>query len=288
MAKIGVVGSILLFVTLILGALGCLLLYSTSGGSYEPWAEKQAYTIAAFLFVILFLQFVPLKLIYKSSYALYLISLFLLIIADFLGHTAMGAQRWLRLGDVNFQPSEVCKLAIIMSLARYFHELSFNSIGNIWSLLIPLVMIFVPVALILRQPNLGTAVIIVIFSGMIFFATGVRIWKFAAVLIVISISVPLVWHDMHDYQKQRITTFLHPEDDILGSGYNIMQSKIAIGSGGLYGRGLLSGTQTQLSFLPEKHTDFIFTVLAEEFGFYGVALTIFLYSILLISYYIHY
>ncbi len=286
MERFGIIGLLLFITIIILSSLGCLLLYSTAGGLYQPWAAKQAYAILLFLCIIIVIQFIPLRIIYKSSYICLGFGLASLIVADFIGHTAMGAQRWLKLGDVNFQPSELCKLAIIMSLARYFHDLSFSSIRKVKFIVLPIIIIIIHVILILRQPNLGTASIILILSSIMLFVTGVRIWKFVAVFILVLSSMPLIWHNMHDYQKQRVMTFINPQDDILGAGYNILQSKIAIGSGGLSGKGILFGTQTQLSFLPEKHTDFIFTVLAEELGFYGVIFTLLLYSMLLFFCYV--
>ncbi len=261
-------------------AIGCVMLYSAAGGHIEVWAQKQLIAAVFSCMLALFIAFTPTTYVYSTSYYLYCICILLLLIAESMGHTAMGAQRWLKISGITIQPSELTKIGVTLALSRYFSQLSLDEILKVRYLCIPLCIIFIPVVIILKQPNLGTATIIILVSGTIFFAAGVKIWKFVVVVLSVICTIPFIWGSLHDYQKKRITTFLHPEDDLLGAGYNIMQSRIAIGSGGLYGKGLICGTQTQLSFLPEKQTDFIFTVLAEEFGFYGVALTLLLYFLL--------
>jgi rod shape determining protein RodA len=193
----------------------------------------------------------------------------------------MGAQRWIDLGGINLQPSELMKVALVLALARYFHGGNIEEIGRPTFLLAPLLMVAAPTAFVLRQPDLGTAVMLVIGSGAIFFVAGVKIWKFLVLLLVALISAPASWQFLREYQKQRVLTFLNPESDPLGSGYHIIQSKIALGSGGVFGKGFMQGSQSHLSFLPEKQTDFIFTMLAEEFGLIGGLVLLGLYMLIL-------
>jgi rod shape determining protein RodA len=197
------------------------------------------------------------------------------------GTVGMGAQRWIDLGAINLQPSELMKVALVLALARYFHGGNIEEIGRPMFLLAPLLMVAAPTALVLRQPDLGTAVMMVLGSGAIFFVAGVKIWKFSVLLIVALISAPLSWQFLREYQKKRVLTFLNPESDPLGSGYHIIQSKIALGSGGVFGKGFMQGSQSHLSFLPEKQTDFIFTMLAEEFGLIGGLVLIGLYIMIM-------
>jgi rod shape determining protein RodA len=181
----------------------------------------------------------------------------------------MGAQRWIDLKVILFQPSEVMKIALVLALARYFHSLNIEDISRPQYLLVPLLLVGAPVALVIRQPDLGTAVLLLIGGGAVFFLAGVRLWKFLVLFVGILVAAPTAWPFLRPYQQNRVLTFLSPERDPLGAGYNLLQSKIALGSGGMLGRGFLEGTQSHLSFLPEKHTDFIFTMLAEEFGLFG-------------------
>ncbi len=181
----------------------------------------------------------------------------------------MGAQRWIDLGVIQLQPSELMKVVLVLALARYFHGLTWVEVGNPLNLVPPLVMVGLPVALVLRQPDLGTAVMITMGAGGIFFLAGVRIWKFVTLFVAALAAVPIAWQFLHRYQQQRVLTFLNPESDPLGAGYHILQSKIALGSGGMFGKGFLQGSQSHLNFLPEKQTDFIFTMLAEELGMVG-------------------
>jgi rod shape determining protein RodA len=194
----------------------------------------------------------------------------------------MGAQRWIDLGFFVLQPSELAKIAVILALARYFHGLTWQQVGRPLLLIPPLMLVGMPVGLVLLQPNLGTATLITVAGGAIFLMSGVRLWKFMIVIALGLAALPVGWTFMHDYQKQRVYTFLDPERDPLGAGYNIMQSKIAFGSGGLFGKGFIQGTQSQLRFLPEKETDFIFTVLGEEFGLLGTLVVLGLFSLTLI------
>jgi rod shape determining protein RodA len=206
--------------------------------------------------------------------------LILLLGVEFAGVIRGGAKRWVELGFIRIQPSELMKIALVLALARYFHRLNIEDISNPVTLIAPLALVGIPFALVLRQPDLGTALLILMGGGAVFFAAGVRLWKFALVVAVGATAVPVGWTFLHSYQKDRILTFLTPERDPLGAGYHIMQSKIALGSGGMFGRGFMEGTQSHLNFLPEKQTDFIFTMLAEEFGLAGGLGLLGLYTLL--------
>jgi rod shape determining protein RodA len=208
---------------------------------------------------------------------------FLLLLAvEIMGDIGMGAQRWIDLGFFQIQPSEVMKIAIVLALARYFHGRTAEDVGRPVTLLPPLVMVLLPALLVLRQPDLGTTGMLILGAGAMFFAAGVRAWKFIVVLALFGAMVPVGWTMLHEYQRQRVLTFMDPSRDPLGAGYHITQSKIALGSGGVTGKGFMQGTQSHLSFLPEKQTDFIFTMYAEEFGLIGgIALLILFISVVM-------
>jgi rod shape determining protein RodA len=193
----------------------------------------------------------------------------LLVLVLRMGHVGKGAQRWIEIGGLQLQPSEMMKLALVLALASWFHRASWERMGNPLFLVPPLIAILIPVALILKEPNLGTAAITMMLGGAIFLAAGVRWWKFLLVMLPVPLLGQFAYSHLHDYQRARIDTFINPESDPLGAGYNIIQSKIALGSGGMWGKGFLQGTQGHLDFLPEKQTDFIFTMIGEEFGFIG-------------------
>lgn len=266
---------------LAVSSIGFALMYSAAQGSILPWMSKQ---ILHFIFgscIMLFIAMTSINFWYEMSYKFYIISVILLIATEIAGHTAMGATRWLNLGVIKLQPSELVKISVIMAIARYFHSLPFNNIRKIKSIIIPILMVLVPAALVLKQPDLGTAAIILGIGGMMFFVAGIAAWKFGLVILSAMTAAPIAWNFLHDYQKKRIIIFLDPESDRLGAGYNIIQSKIAIGSGGLFGKGLIKGTQTQLNFLPEHQTDFIFTMLSEELGFIGGLMILLIYGLML-------
>ena len=262
---------------------GLMMLYSASGGNIKPWVIRQVIYFCCFFPVAIAIAITDIKFWFRYSNVIYVLGVFLLLLVEFMGHKSMGATRWLNLGFIRVQPSEIMKLCLILALARYFFKNNLHDIKTNKKLIIPLIMYIIPFILILKQPNLGTAVILTaIFFSTLFFV-GVQIWKFVLCFIFGLCLIPVIWnYGLHDYQKQRIVTFLNPESDPLNSGYNIIQSKIAIGSGGMWGNGYLNGTQGQLEFLPEKHTDFIFTILSEEFGFIGACFVIFLFLILFI------
>ncbi|MBM5782467.1 MAG: rod shape-determining protein RodA [Pelagibacterales bacterium] len=209
-------------------------------------------------------------------------ALIMVIVVDIMGHNAMGATRWFRLGPLTIQPSEIMKVCTVFALAKYFHSIEAEDIGKIRFIIVPLLLIAIPVFFIFYQPDLGTASILGAVGVSVLFLAGVKTWKFMLVGLAGLVAIPFLWiFVLYDYQKQRVLTFLDPNNDPLGSGYNIIQSKIAIGSGGFFGKGLLNGTQGQLNFLPEKQTDFIFTMLCEELGFLGSMFTIALYSVII-------
>lgn len=251
---------------------GIIMLYSAAGGNFKPWAYRQAVYFFMFLPIMFGIAVVDTDKWFRFSYLIYALALFLLIMVAVKGYRSMGAVRWIRLGTINLQPSEIMKLCLVLALARYFENLDLDDIKKMKFIFVPIFLIFTPVILIIKQPDLGTAIIVLAIGISLLFLTGIQMWKFNFAGIAGLIGIPFVWKFiMHDYQKKRIMTFINPESDPLGSGYNIMQSKIAIGSGGFLGKGYLKGTQGQLDFLPEKQTDFIFTMLAEEFGFLGSA-----------------
>ncbi|MEK0082040.1 rod shape-determining protein RodA [Benzoatithermus flavus] len=267
----------LLALLLVIGLIGYAMLYSAGGGSHSPWAWKHGLRLAVFLPVMVGIALVDIRFWLKISYLFYGLVVVLLVGVDVLGEINKGAQRWLDLGVIQIQPSELMKVALIMALARYFHTAYLDDTRRILFLLPAVLMILVPVGLVLVQPDLGTAVTLLVSGTAMLFMAGVRIWKFVVVGALGGAALPVLWAKMHDYQRQRVYTFLDPESDPLGSGYHIIQSKIALGSGGFWGKGFLHGTQAQLSFLPEKQTDFAFTMLAEEMGFVGAVTVLMLF-----------
>ncbi len=216
---------------------------------------------------------------YKLAWPIYFIGFAMLVVVEIMGHIGMGAQRWIDLGIIQLQPSELMKIAVVMVLARYFHAATLEDMRRIPFLIVPALIIIAPVGLVLLQPDLGTSLMIVMAGVSMFFMAGASIWLFVAGGVLAASSIPVAWYLMHDYQKQRVMTFLNPESDPLGAGYHIIQSKIALGSGGLSGKGFLEGTQSRLNFLPEKQTDFIFTLWAEEWGFLGGCFLLFLFGV---------
>ena len=253
----------------IIAAVGVAMLYSAGGGSWEPWAVRQVTRFGVALAVMLAVALVDLRFWLRYAYAIYFACVVLLVAVEVAGATGMGAQRWIDLGVVRLQPSELMKIALILGLARYFHGLSMEDIGRPVRLVVPLLMILAPAFLVLRQPDLGTAAMLAVGGAAIFFVVGVRLWKFGLVALLGFAALPVVWNVLRPYQQQRILTFFDPESDPLGAGYHILQAKIALGSGGVFGKGYMQGSQAHLDFLPERQTDFIFTMLAEEFGLVG-------------------
>lgn len=272
----------LLFLVTTLCLIGFLVLISMSDGHIMPWAYLHMKRFCMFLPIAIFIAFIDLKLIFRFAYLFYAIALLLLVGVEFFGHIAMGAKRWIDLGLIKLQPSEPIKLAMILMLSKYFHQLHFNQLNNPIRFLLPIICVMIPAILIIKQPDLGTSIIIIITAGVILFAAGVSIWYFICLISIFVSALPIIWHFMHDYQKQRVLVFLDPTLDPLNAGYNVIQSKIAIGSGGLFGKGIMQGTQSHLDFLPEHQTDFIFSSLAEEFGFIGSLTLLSLYSFVIL------
>jgi rod shape determining protein RodA len=269
---------LVLLLTLI-SSIGFAVLYSAANGSFDPWALKSIIRYGVALVALLVVAVIDIRIWYRAAYPIYIASALLLVAVDFKGKTGLGAQRWLELGPVSLQPSELMKIGLVMVLARYFSTRSYEEIGRPLQLIYPLGLVLVPAALVMKQPDLGTAMMLVLCSGGMFFLAGVRIWKFLLVIAGGVGMVPIAWGFLREYQKNRIYTFLNPENDSLGAGYHIMQSKIALGSGGMWGKGFMLGTQSHLNFLPEKQTDFIFTMFAEEFGMAGGIVLLSLYAL---------
>ncbi|MDG1885826.1 MAG: rod shape-determining protein RodA [Alphaproteobacteria bacterium] len=273
---------LLLLVTIMCG-IGVAMLYSAANGNMTPWAERHIQRYLVGLILIIVIALIDLRFLLRCAYLLYALNLILLIAVELIGDIGMGAQRWIDLHFIKLQPSEFMKIVLVIALARYFHGRTVEEVVRPIYLLIPILMVLGPVILVMRQPDLGTAGMILLGGGIIFFIAGVKIWKFVTLIIIAVISIPIAWQFLLDYQKRRILIFLNPEIDPLGAGYHLFQSKIALGSGGLFGKGFLNGSQSHLNFLPEKQTDFVFTMLAEEFGLMG-GLTVIILFMGIISY----
>ncbi|MDE9451305.1 rod shape-determining protein RodA [Aliiroseovarius sp. Z3] len=279
------------FLVLLLTAvasMGFLMLYSVAGGSMEPWASAQMKRFALGMTLMFAIAMVPIWFWRNMAGLGYVLSLILLILVEFVGATGMGAQRWIDLGFIRLQPSELSKITLVMILAAYYDWLDIKKVSRPFWVLLPIVLILLPTALVLKQPDLGTSILLLMGGGAVMFLAGVSLWYFG---VVIAAAIGLVtsvfmsrgtdWQLLKDYQYRRIDTFLDPSSDPLGAGYHITQSKIALGSGGWTGRGFMQGTQSRLNFLPEKQTDFIFTTLAEELGFLGGVSLLALYVLIL-------
>ncbi len=269
-------------------AMGFLMLYSVAGGSIEPWAEPQMKRFAAGLVVMFVVAFIPIWFLRNMAGLAYLGSLGLLLAVEVVGEVGMGAQRWIDIGPLRLQPSELMKITLVMMLAAYYDWLDVKKTSRLLWVLVPVLLISIPTALVLIQPNLGTSLMLVMGGAAVMFAAGVSLWYFAVVIgagvgviFAVFASRGTPWQLLHDYQYRRIDTFLDPTSDPLGAGYNIIQAQIALGSGGWSGKGFMQGTQSRLNFLPEKHTDFIFTTLAEEFGFLGAFSLLVLYGLII-------
>lgn len=266
----------------ILACVGTMTLYSAANGSWDPWAIKHISRFGVTLLLMIGLAMVDIRYYYHGAYLFYFATLFLLAVVEITGHIGMGAQRWINLGLFKIQPSELMKIGMVLFLARYFSFTTMQNIRTIRGILIPVVLTIIPVGLICLQPDLGTALMLLFTATIMMFVVGVQWWKFALVGAAGAALLPIAWNFLHEYQQNRVLTFLDPERDPLGAGYHIIQSKIAFGSGGIFGKGFLHGTQTHLNFLPEKHTDFIFTMFSEEFGMIGSVMLVLL-NILVIA-----
>jgi rod shape determining protein RodA len=270
---------LIIFCILFLGFIGVISLYSAAGGSWDPWAKNHFIRLIFGCTLLFSIALTPTYLFKKMSVLAFFLGLLTLIWVKFFG--SGDVPRWITVGGINFQPSEFMKLGLILILARYFEYLPTIRIGNLFPYIIPLFLILIPGFLVISQPDLGTGLTIILLGLAILFFVGISI-KFVIICSVLLVSsVPIIWQQLYEYQKNRILVFLNPEIDKLGSGYQIIQSKIAIGSGGVFGKGYLLGSQSKLNYLPEKHTDFIFTLISEEFGFLGSMSIVFIFCLLI-------
>jgi len=277
----GIQWGLMLLLALIAG-IGFAMLYSAANGEFQPWASRQMTRFAIALVPMIAAALIDVRYWFRGAYWIYAVALALVVAVDLRGIIGMGAQRWIGLGFMQLQPSEIMKIALVLALARYFHGVSPENAGRLRYLVVPALLVVLPVVLVLKQPDLGTAMMLLAAGAVLFFLAGVRFWIFAAGAAAAIVTAPLAWSMLRDYQKNRLSTFLDPERDPLGAGYHILQSKIALGSGGLFGKGFLQGTQSHLSFLPENQTDFIFTMIAEEFGLVGGLSLLVLYLLVLV------
>lgn len=268
-------------------SIGFLMLYSVAGGRLQTWAEPQMKRFAVGMAVMFFVAFVPIWFWRNIAPFAYAVAVALLVAVDMFGTVGMGAQRWIQIGPLNLQPSELMKVSLVLLLAAYYDWLDVTKVSRPLWVLVPVLLILAPTGLVLVQPDLGTAIMLVAGGGIVMFVAGVSWWYFGTVIALIVATVFAVlesrgtdWQLLQDYQYRRIDTFLDPGKDPLGAGYNITQAQIALGSGGWAGKGYMQGTQSRLNFLPEKHTDFIFTTLAEEFGFVGAFSLLALYTLI--------
>ncbi len=272
---------IIIFCLIFLGLVGVASLYSAAGSDWNPWARNHLIRLIFGFCLMFVIAFIPSQFFIKYSVLSFVLGIFGLILVKIIGSGSV--QRWLSFGSINFQPSEIMKLALILILAKYFDHISKIQLNKLIPYIIPILIIMIPGFLVISQPDLGTGLTIILLGLSILFFIGISM-KFVIFSILISISsVPFIWQQLYEYQKNRILVFLNPEMDSLGSGYQIIQSKIAIGSGGLFGKGYLLGTQSRLNYLPEKHTDFIFTLISEELGFLGSISIILVFCLLIAS-----
>lgn len=270
-----------LLLIVLISCIGFITLYSAANGHLSPWADKQMIRFGVGMGFLFFIALTDVRIWMRYAYPLYLASFILLIIVEAVGRIGGGSQRWINFYVFYLQPSEIMKITLILALSRYFHLLATSELRKIRTYILPLLMILAPAALVLIQPNLGTASVLFMIGGLILFAAGLPLWIVVTSFVTILSSVPVLWLFLHDYQKRRVFMFLNPESDPLGAGYHIIQSKIALGSGGIFGKGFLKGSQSYLNYLPEKQTDFIFTMFCEEFGLMGGFTLIGLYGALI-------
>tara|TARA_Y100000741_G_scaffold9690_1_gene8005 strand:+ start:41 stop:1165 length:1125 start_codon:yes stop_codon:yes gene_type:complete len=279
--KIRSIDLILIFCVLILGGISTFAMYSSEGGQMLYYTKSHLLRFSVFFVLMIFLSFIRLKFFHSISYFLYFIVLLLLLYASVYGVTVSGSQRWINLYFINLQPSELMKIVIILCFAKFYHRMQIDNVNSFRNLIVPIIILIMPMFLVISQPDLGTTILIALSGIVVIWLSGVNIKYFISSFIVLVIATPFFISFLKPYQKLRILTFFDPEKDPLGAGYQIIQSKIAVGSGGFSGKGFLQGTQSYLEFLPEKHTDFIFTLFSEEFGFVGSIGLLLVYSILI-------
>ncbi len=272
---------VLLLCILLIGIISCFSMYSTDGGEFLYHTKSHVIRFTVFFTMMLVLSFFSIRFWHSTAYIFYILILGFLLWASFYGITASGSQRWINLYFINLQPSELMKIAIILCFAKYYHRLQIHEINNFKNLLLPIAILIIPIVLVISQPDLGTSILIALSGLVVLWLAGLNIKYFIYSTLIFIVSMPFVISMLEPYQKLRILTFFNPEKDPLGAGYQIIQSKIAIGSGGLTGKGFLKGTQSYLDFLPEKHTDFIFTLFSEEHGFTGSVFLLILYAIVI-------
>ena len=272
---------IMLLSILVLGIVSSFAMYSTDGGELLYHSKSHIIRFVIFFTMMIFISFINIKTWHTFGYLFYVVVLALLIWASLFGITASGSQRWINLYFINLQPSELMKIAIIICFAKYYHRIQLSNVNKINNIIIPILILFMPITLVVSQPDLGTAILIALSGIIVLWLAGVNIKYFFYSSLTFIISAPFVISLLKPYQKLRILTFFDPDKDPLGAGYQIIQSKIAVGSGGLTGKGFLKGTQGYLEFLPEKHTDFIFTLFSEEFGFLGSIFLLLVYVVLI-------
>ena len=266
---------------LALGIISMFAMYSTDGGEFKYHTKSHILRFVVFYFMFIIISFFQINFWYRTSTLIYLIIFLLLIGVKYFGLTSSGSQRWLNLYFMNLQPSELMKIALILFLASYYHRISTQDVNKIKYLFLPLAVLILPFLLVVAQPDLGTSILIVIGGVTVGWLAGVRVKFFTYAAIIFISLIPIAISFLKPYQKSRILTFFNPDRDPLGAGYQIIQSKIAIGSGGLFGKGFLNGSQSYLDYLPEKHTDFIFTLFSEEFGFFGSITILLIYSLII-------
>jgi len=271
----------LVSLVLVIGLLGYGVLYSAAGGDHAPWAWRHGLRLGVGMVLMIVVALIDIKLLYRLAFPAYALTVSMLVAVDVIGEISKGAQRWIDLGIIQIQPSELVKITLVLALARWFHSTRVEDVRRPLQLLVPALLIASPAALVLVQPDLGTALTLCASGATLLFLAGVPIWMFVAVAAAAGAAAPVLWTRLHEYQQDRVLTFLDPERDPLGAGYHIIQSKIALGSGGFWGKGYLEGSQAQLDFLPEKQTDFAFTMLAEEAGFLGSAIVLGLFLMVL-------
>ena len=272
---------VLVFSIFILGITSMFAMYSTDGGEFRYHTESHILRFFIFFIMFFLLSFIQIRFWHNTSYLIYIVFLILLIGVKYFGLTSSGSQRWLNFYFMNLQPSELMKIGLILFLAKYYHRVSIENVNRIKFLFLPIFVLISPVLLVVMQPDLGTSILIAAGGLTVAWLAGVRVKFFAYSMLIFIALLPIAISLLKPYQKARILTFLNPEKDPLGAGYQIIQSKIAIGSGGLFGKGFLNGSQSYLDYLPEKHTDFIFTLFSEEFGFFGSIFILFLYGIII-------
>ena len=278
--KLKSIDYVLVFSILVLGITSMFAMYSTDGGEFKYHTESHIIRFSVFFIMFFILSFVQIRLWHSTSYLIYFIFLILLIGVKYFGLTSSGSQRWLNFYFMNLQPSELMKIGLILFLAKYYHRISIENVNKVKFLFLPIFVLIFPTLLVVLQPDLGTAILIASGGVVVAWLAGVRAKFFAYSFLFFIALLPLAISFLKPYQKARILTFLNPEKDPLGAGYQIIQSKIAIGSGGLFGKGFLNGSQSYLDYLPEKHTDFIFTLFSEEFGFFGSVFILLLYGLI--------